>query len=145
MGDYAESRTSLERALSLDAKLWRARAALAVLAALVGKPDEALAHFTPLLADDGGKAEVIAQFARVLQVLGRHEEALVQIERAIQRDPACVDHRWRAVEMEMELGRRQAALARVEELGRSAPIDPAEEREVIVEAMLASGGYPFGN
>jgi tetratricopeptide (TPR) repeat protein len=114
MGDYAASRSSLQRALSLDPKLWRARAALAVLAALVGNPDEALAHFTPLLADDGGKAEVIAQFARLLQVLGRHEEALVQIERAIQRDPDCVDHRWRAVDMEMELGRRQAALARVE-------------------------------
>jgi tetratricopeptide (TPR) repeat protein len=114
MGDYAASRTSLERASRLDPKLWRPRAALAVLAALVGNPEEALARFAPLLADDGGTAEVIAQFARVLQVLGRHEEALLQIERAIQLDPDCVDHRWRAVDMEMELGRRQAALARVE-------------------------------
>ncbi|MFZ1869468.1 MAG: sulfotransferase [Steroidobacteraceae bacterium] len=113
MREYAESRSSLERALSLDARLWQARAALAVLAALVGNPDEALAHFAPLLADEGGTAEVIAQFARLLQVLGRHEEALAQIERAIQRDPDCVDHRWRAVDLEMELGRRQAALARV--------------------------------
>jgi tetratricopeptide (TPR) repeat protein len=114
MGEYAESRASLERALSLDAKLWQARAGLAVLAALVGNPDEALARFAPLLADDDGRAEVIAQFARVLQVLGRHQEALEQIERAIQRDPDAVDHRWRAVDIELELGRLAAALARVE-------------------------------
>jgi tetratricopeptide (TPR) repeat protein len=113
MREYAESRASLERALSLDAKLWQARAGLAVLAALGGNPDEALAHFAPLLADEGGKAEITAQFARMLQVLGRHQEALVQIERAIQREPDAADHRWRAVEIELELGRMQPALARV--------------------------------
>ncbi len=36
------------------------------------------------------------------------------------------------------------ALAQLEELARSSPIDPAAEREVVVEAMLGHGGYPFG-
>jgi alkylation response protein AidB-like acyl-CoA dehydrogenase len=36
-------------------------------------------------------------------------------------------------------------LAQLEELAKSAPIDPAAKREVVVEAMLRSGGYPFGN
>jgi tetratricopeptide (TPR) repeat protein len=112
--EYAESRASLERAITLDAKLWQARARLAVLAALVGNIDDAFAYFAPLLADDGENAEVIAEFAGLLQALGRHHEALVQIERTIQRQPDSVDHRCRAIDIEMELGRMQAALARVE-------------------------------
>jgi tetratricopeptide (TPR) repeat protein len=112
--EYAESRASLERAITLDAKLWQARARLAVLAALVGNSDEAFGLFAPLLANDADNAEVIAEFAGLLQALGRHHEALVQIERTIQRQPDSVDHQCRAIDIEVELGRMPAALARIE-------------------------------
>jgi alkylation response protein AidB-like acyl-CoA dehydrogenase len=84
--------------------------------------------------------------ARTLKVepQSRLRQALVNLH-AFEALPRSVVRARTAICCCLEGSALAAALAQVEDLGRSPAIDPSAEREVIVEAMLAAGGYPFGN
>jgi tetratricopeptide (TPR) repeat protein len=122
--EYAEAKGCFEHALQLDPGLWRARAHLAVLLAATGRLAEADACFEQLLRDQPDDAEVIAQHAAYLQDLGRHEDASAEIGRAIRKSPNSLDHHLRAADIDVQRGRIQAALARIESIEHRWANDP---------------------
>ncbi len=84
--------------------------------------------------------------ARTLKVepQSRLRQALVNLY-AFEALPRAVVRARAAICCCLEGSALAAALAQVEDLGRGPAMDPSAEREVIVEAMLGAGGYPFGN
>jgi tetratricopeptide (TPR) repeat protein len=123
--EYTEAQSCLEHALQLDPRQWQARAQLALLLAATGRIAEADARFEQLLQDEGGHAEVLAQHAAYLQSLGRHEDAAAEIERAIENAPNSLDHHLRAVDIDMQRGRIESALNRIESIEHRWENDPA--------------------
>lgn len=115
MRAYDESRTCFEHALVLDAGLWQARARLGILLGRTGRIAEASESFHELLSRHPGNAEVIGGYAVFLQDIGRCAEALAAAEEAITTSPATLDHRLRAADIEIQLGRYGAALRRLDE------------------------------
>jgi tetratricopeptide (TPR) repeat protein len=133
MREYAESGTCFERALELDAGLWRARAKLAILLGRAGRVAEAHECFRQLLTDHAGNAEAIGSYAAFLQELGLYSEALIEAERAAAKSPEALDHCLRATDIEMQLGRYGAALER---LDSAESRWPDEIRLVVLRATL---------
>ena len=127
------SGTCFERALELDTGLWQARAKLAILLGRTGRVPEALACFRQLLIDDAGNAEAIGSYAAFLQDIGQYTEALSEAERAIVMAPDSLDHRLRAADIEMQLGRYGAALDR---LDGAESRWPGEIGPVVIRATL---------
>ena len=113
MRQLEESRRCLRRAIEVDAGLWQARTHLAVALGRLGEAAEAVALFECLLGEQAGNAEIIGSFAAFLADQGRYAEALIQAELAIAKQPDKLDHHVRAGEIEMLMGRHQAALARL--------------------------------
>jgi tetratricopeptide (TPR) repeat protein len=122
--EYAEAKGCFDHALQLDPALWRARVQLAVLLAATGRLAEADACFEQLLRDEPNDGDVIAQHAAYLQDLGRHEDAAAEIERAIEKSPDSLDHHLRAADIEVQCGRIQAALTRIESIEHRWASDP---------------------
>jgi tetratricopeptide (TPR) repeat protein len=122
--EYAQAKDCFERALQLDPSLWQARAQAAVLLAATGHPAEADRRFEQLLRDEADNGEVIAQHAAYLQNLGRHEDASAEIGRAIEKSPNSVDHHLRAADIDVQCGRIEAALRRIESIERRWANDP---------------------
>jgi len=119
-----EAESCLERALQLDAGLWQARCRLAALQAVRGDTWAAERRFGALLREAPDNAMVLAEHAAFLQDLGRHDDALLQIGRAIDRSPDSLDHHLRAADIEMQRGRTEAALRRIESLEHRWPNEP---------------------
>jgi len=84
--------------------------------------------------------------ARTLQVAPENElrRALVNLY-VFEALPRAVVRARTAICCSAEGEALATALSQLEGLARIHPIDPAAEREVVVEAMLGAGGYPFGN
>jgi tetratricopeptide (TPR) repeat protein len=124
--ELTEAESCLERAAQLDAGLWQARCRLASLPAVRGDAPTAERRFAELLREASDSAPVLAEHAAFLQDLGRHDEALREIGRAIERAPDCLDHHLRAADIEMQRGRSEAALRRIESIGHRWPDDPQQ-------------------
>jgi tetratricopeptide (TPR) repeat protein len=114
MRQLDESHACFERALRLDAHLWRARAGLALGSARRGDPGAAIACFEALLQAEPANAEARDLFAQLLQDLGRYEDALSQADQAAAQHPGSLDIALRGADIELQLGRHSAALARLD-------------------------------
>jgi tetratricopeptide (TPR) repeat protein len=124
--ELSEAESCLERAAQLDAGLWQARCRLAVLHAVRGDTPEAERRFATLLRAAPDNALVLAEHAAFLQDLGRHDDALQQIGRAIESSPNSLDHQLRAADIEMQRGRTEAALHRIESIEQRWPNEPQQ-------------------
>jgi tetratricopeptide (TPR) repeat protein len=124
--ELAEAERCLQRAAQLDAGLWQARCRLAALPAARGDTLEAERRFTALLREAPDNALVLAEHAALLQDLGRHDDALSQIGRAIESSPHSLDHHLRAADIEMQCGRTEAALRRLESIEHRWPNEPQQ-------------------
>lgn len=114
-----ESCACFERALLLDAHLWRARAGLALGLARRGHTEEGIARFETLLGAEPANAGARDLFAHLLQQLGRYEDALRQAEQAAAQRPDSLELALRGADIELQLGRHAAALARLELLEKT--------------------------
>ncbi|HTV97851.1 MAG TPA: sulfotransferase [Steroidobacteraceae bacterium] len=123
--EYAEAQRSLERALELSPGLWQARAQLATLQGRLGHIEEAEARFQALLREEAHQGEAIGHYAAFLQQIGRHAEAAMHLERAVERSPQVLDHHLRAADLELQRGRAEAALRRIESIEARWSDDPA--------------------
>jgi len=152
--EYAESKSCFEQALQLDPGFWQARARIAFVLAGLRHTAAAFESFAELLREQPDSAEVIAQYAAFLQELGHYTDALAQAERAIHGAPDLLDHHLRAADIEMQLGRNPAALARLRAIKDRWPdevqllafeatllrlVDCAEESEALCRDALARG------
>jgi tetratricopeptide (TPR) repeat protein len=124
--ELTEAERCLQHAAQLDAGLWQARCRLAVLPAICGDTLEAEQRFAALLREAPDNAVVLAEHAAFLQDLGRHDDALLQIDRAIESSPNSLDHHLRAADIEMQRGRTDTALGRIESIGRRWPDEPQQ-------------------
>jgi tetratricopeptide (TPR) repeat protein len=124
--ELAEAERCLQRAAQLDAGLWQAHCRLAALPAARGDTLEAERRFTALLREAPDNALVLAEHAAFLQDLGRHDDALLQIGRAIESSPNSLDHHLRAADIEMQCGRTEAALRRLESIQHRWPNEPQQ-------------------
>ncbi|MGC1521664.1 MAG: sulfotransferase [Steroidobacteraceae bacterium] len=123
MRKLEESCACFERALRLDEGLWRARAGLALGLARRGDTQAGIARFETLLDAEPANAEARDLFARLLQESGRYEDALRQAERAAAQRPDSLELALRGVDIELQLGRHAAALARLELLEKTGSND----------------------
>jgi len=121
---FEEAESCLERAAQLDPGLWQARCRLAALPAVRGDTQEAERRFVALARAAPDNAVVLAEHAAFLQDRGRHDDALLEISRAIEISPNTVDHHLRAADIEMQRGRIDAALHRLESIEHRWPDEP---------------------
>jgi tetratricopeptide (TPR) repeat protein len=119
MRQLDESRACFERALRLDEHLWRARAGVALGLARRGDTQAALACFEALLRAEPANAEARDLFAQMLRDLGRYEDALSQADQAAAQRPDSLDIALRGADIELQLGRHSAALARLDLLEKT--------------------------
>ncbi|HXC07430.1 MAG TPA: sulfotransferase [Steroidobacteraceae bacterium] len=119
MRQLDESHACFERALRLDEHLWRARAGLSLGLARRGDTEAALACFETLLQAEPANAEARDLFAQLLQELGRYEDALNHADQAAAQRPDSLDIALRGADIELQLGRHSAALARLDVLEKT--------------------------
>jgi tetratricopeptide (TPR) repeat protein len=122
---FAEACRCYERAIALDPTFWPAGANLALLVGRRGTPAAARLRFDALLAahpDHPGIRQILAVHH---QEQGEHAAALDQLSRAIAAQPAEISFELLAADLELEMDRADAALARLEALAARAPRDAA--------------------
>jgi len=119
MRQLEESQACFEQVLRLDAHLWRGRAGLALALARRGDPGAAVACFEALLRAEPANAEARDLFAQLLRELGRYEDALSQADQAAAQRPGSLDLALRGADIELQLGRHSAALARLDLLEKT--------------------------
>jgi tetratricopeptide (TPR) repeat protein len=124
--ELTEAEDCLQRAVQLDAGLWQARCRLAALPAIRGDTPQAEQRFAALLREAPDNAVVLAEHAAFLQDLGRHDEALLEIGRAIESSATSLDYHLRAADIEMQRGRTEAALRRIESIEHRWPNEPQQ-------------------
>jgi tetratricopeptide (TPR) repeat protein len=118
---FAEACRCYERAVSLDPMFWPAGANLGLLVGRLGAPTAARARFEALLAAHPDHPGIRQIFAVHHQEQGEHAAALTQITRAIAAQPAEISFELQAADLELEMDRPDAALARLEALAARAP------------------------
>ncbi len=115
-GQFEEGRDAYQRAAQLDSKFWQARSGLATALCRLGRVAEAIDTSETLLREYPSNAAARDAFAKLLQEMGLYGRALTLAEAATVLEPTVVDFQLRAADIELNLGRHEAALARLQRL-----------------------------